>query len=124
TFSNATCMVQVFGRLPVIGNSQLCKKNQLRLTALRSGLGPSPCHPREGLRPVIAPAPSPYDCHPRPVNGHDPLAGAVAAAAFSNDRPATALGKPGGLNANRFPVGSTVTLPTKGGPVSCARVRI
>src|SRR5271157_456622 len=52
------------------------------------------------------------------------LAGAVAAAAFSNDRPATDSGVPGGLNANRFPAGSTVTLPTKGGPCSCARVRI
>ena len=29
SFSNATCMVYVFGRLPVIGNSQLYKKNQL-----------------------------------------------------------------------------------------------
>src|SRR5262249_31990860 len=76
-----------------------------RRAALRSGLGPLPCHPRAGFRPVIAPASSPYDCQPRPVNGHVPLAGAVAAAAFSNDRPATALGIPGGLNANRFPAG-------------------
>ena len=29
SFSNANCMVYVFGRLPVIGNSQLHKKNQL-----------------------------------------------------------------------------------------------
>ena len=29
SFSNANCMVYVFGRSPVIGNSQLHKKNQL-----------------------------------------------------------------------------------------------
>jgi len=59
-----------------------------------------------------------------PNRSHVPLGGVVAAAAFSNDSPATDSGLTGGLNTNRLPAGSTVSFPTKGGLCSSARVRI
>src|SRR5262249_40543974 len=79
------------------------------------------------LRHLIRISPEPKHSHAgrTVLNRYIPVAGAaVPAAAFSNDRPPTALGTPGGLNENRFPAASTVILPTRGGPVSCARVRI
>jgi hypothetical protein len=54
---------------------------------------------------------------------YTPLAGAVAAVAYLNNNPATDFGAPGGLNNNRFPVGSSVSFPTGRKPYSCASVR-